>query len=113
MMFAKLDSMIRGWFVGSFQPTLFDTDSCEVAVKHYQRGDSEESHLHKLATEVTAIIAGTVRMAGRTLTAGDIVRLEPGEVTDFLALTDATTVVVKVPGAKNDKYLVVSPPNSE
>ena len=38
--------------------------------------------------------------------AGDIIVLEPGEVTSFEAMTDATTVVVKVPGALNDKYVV-------
>lgn len=31
--------------------------------------------------------------------------LEPGEETDFEALSDAVNVVVKVPGAQNDKYL--------
>ena len=35
----------------------------------------------------------------------DIVVLEPGEATDFVALTDASNVVVKVPGAANDKFL--------
>ena len=32
--------------------------------------------------------------------------IEPGEATDFRALTDATNVVVKVPGALNDKFIV-------
>jgi hypothetical protein len=31
--------------------------------------------------------------------------MEPGEGTDFLALTDAITAAIKIPGAKNDKYL--------
>ena len=37
---------------------------------------------------------------------GDIVVMEPGDVTDFTALTDAVNVVVKIPGANNDKYIV-------
>ena len=36
--------------------------------------------------------------------AGDIVLIEPGEDTDFEALTDVTTVVVKAPSVMGDKY---------
>ena len=32
--------------------------------------------------------------------------MEPGDVTDFEALTDAVNVVVKIPGVNNDKYIV-------
>ncbi len=36
---------------------------------------------------------------------GSIIIMEPGEKTDFLAVTDTITVVVKLPGANNDKYI--------
>jgi len=101
----KLQDMFKGWFVGDFNPSLLRTDACEVAVKSYKAGDSEELHHHKLATEVTLILSGRVRMCGKEWGEGDIVVLEPGEATDFVALTDAVNVVVKTPGAKNDKYL--------
>ena len=101
----KLQDMFKGWFVGDFDPSLLRTDACEVAVKSYKAGDSEELHHHKVATEVTLILSGRVRMCGKEWGAGDIVVLEPGEATDFVALTDAVNVVVKTPGAKNDKYL--------
>jgi hypothetical protein len=44
-------------------------------------------------------------MLGRELGPGDIVVVEPGEVVDFVAITDAVNVVVKVPGALGDKYI--------
>jgi hypothetical protein len=31
--------------------------------------------------------------------------IEPGEAADFEVLEDVTTVVVKYPGAQNDKYM--------
>jgi hypothetical protein len=34
----------------------------------------------------------------------DIVKVNPGVSTDFKAITDVTTVVVKIPGAPNDKF---------
>ena len=101
----KLQDMFKGWFVGDFDPSLLRTDACEVAVKSYKAGDSEELHHHKVATEVTLILSGRVHMCGKEWGEGDIVVLEPGEATDFVALTDAVNVVVKTPGAKNDKYL--------
>jgi hypothetical protein len=45
-------------------------------------------------------------MDGRDLWPGDIAVLEPGEPTDFLALTDAVLVAVKLPAVPGDKYLV-------
>ena len=40
-----------------------------------------------------------------TLKRGDIVKINPGVSTNFEALTDVTTVVVKYPGTINDKYI--------
>ncbi|MEL0022628.1 MAG: hypothetical protein VW934_00130 [Alphaproteobacteria bacterium] len=102
---AQLVDMFKGWFVGDFNPTAFSTDQCEVAVKTYKEGDSDAAHYHKLAHEITLVLNGTVSMLDQTWQSGDIVVIEPGEVSSFTALTDATLVVVKVPGAKDDKYL--------
>jgi quercetin dioxygenase-like cupin family protein len=102
----QLKDMVKGWFVGNIDPTAFETGACEVAVKEYKGGDYEPAHFHKVATETTLILKGKVEMCGKTWEAGDIVVLPPETVTDFRVLTDTTTVVVKVPGALNDKYLV-------
>jgi len=102
---ARLDDMSRGWFVGDFEPSLCKTKEVEVAVKRYDKGDYEQAHYHKIATEITVIVSGEVVMNGQKHSSGDIVVVEPGEVTDFCAVTDAVNVVVKIPGAKNDKYL--------
>lgn len=101
----RLEEMFKGWFVGNFSPTLLQTDACEVAVKRYKAGEQEEMHYHKVATEVTLVLEGRVRMRDRDWGPGDIIVLEPGEATNFEALTDAVNVVVKTPGASNDKYL--------
>jgi quercetin dioxygenase-like cupin family protein len=100
-----LDDMIKGWFVGDFSPAAFSTKDCEVAVKKYKAGDYEGAHHHKVATEITVVVSGKIRMVGKNWGAGDIVVVEPGTVTDFEALTDVVNVVVKVPGATDDKYL--------
>jgi len=101
----KLADMTKGWFVGEFEPTVLKTDAAEVAVKTYEAGTHEPRHMHKVAPEVTLILHGRVRMNDNHYEAGDIVLIDPGEATDFEALTDVTTVVVKVPSVAGDKYL--------
>ena len=59
---AKLKNMERGWFVGNFTPTLCATNDVEVAVKQYCRGDADQSHEQKFATEFSLVISGKVLM---------------------------------------------------
>jgi quercetin dioxygenase-like cupin family protein len=101
----KHQDMIKGWFVGGFTPTALATEAAEVGVKTYAAGASEERHYHKIAHEITMIQSGRVRMNGVEYSSGDIIVIAPGESTDFVVLEDTVTVVVKVPGALNDKYL--------
>ncbi|CNH69876.1 Uncharacterised protein [Yersinia frederiksenii] len=101
-----INEMIGGWFIGAFSPNAFQTKECEVAVKHYPKGACEEEHYHKIATEITCVISGKVLMCGKEWHEGDIIVLSPGESTNFQAIMDSITIVVKLPGALNDKYLV-------
>ena len=105
MKIEKLENFTRGWFVGGFEPTLYKTTDVEVAIQKFNKGDKESSHCHKIATELTVIVSGRAIMKGTLLNSGDIVKIEPGEYTDFEALEDTVTAVVKVPGALDDKYL--------
>lgn len=102
----KLKDMFKGWIVGNFEPSLYKTDDVEVAVKYYNTGDKEEKHYHKVATEITVISKGNVLMNGVMYSIGDIITIEPGEATDFEALSDTITTVIKIPCVKEDKYIV-------
>ena len=101
----KLKDMFKGWLVGNFEPSLYKTDDVEVGVKNYKAGERDEKHYHKIATEITVINSGSVRMNGVEYFAGSIIVLEPNDASDFLAISDTITTVVKIPGAANDKYL--------
>lgn len=106
MKIARIDEMTKGWFIGNFEPSLLKTNAVEVALKKYKKGDYEKAHYHKIATEFTVIVSGRVRMNGKEYIEGDIIVIEPNDSTDFEALEDNTiNVVVKIPGANNDKYL--------
>lgn len=103
---ANLNDMTKGWFIGNFEPSLYKTNDVEVAVKSYKRGDKEAKHYHKLATEFTLILSGKVKMNNKVYSQNQIVKIEPGEATDFECLEDCSNVVVKIPGANDDKYIV-------
>ena len=98
--------MFKGWVVGDFEPTLYNTKDVEVAVKKYNSGDYEPLHYHKIATEITIIGKGKVLMNGKEYKTGDIITIKPGEKTDFKVLEDTLSTVVKLPCVKNDKYIV-------
>ena len=98
--------MIGGWFIGDFEPSAWKTDLFEVAVKEYKAGDKEQKHLHKIAIEFTVIVRGKVKMNSIEYSEGDIIQIDPGNYTDFEAIEDTITVVVKQPSVKGDKYLL-------
>lgn len=102
----KISSMKGGWFVGNFEPSLYKTNDVEVAVKTYKKGEYESAHYHKIATEYTVVVKGKVRMNDVEYQEGDIIVIYPGEATDFCAVEDSVNVVVKIPGANSDKYIV-------
>jgi quercetin dioxygenase-like cupin family protein len=106
MKFFSLKGMIKGWFIGSFTPSLFVTDLFEIAVKRYPPGAKEAPHMHKISTEYTLVVSGKISLNGKEYSEDDIIVIEPGEVSDFSSLTEAITCVVKIPSVKNDKYIV-------
>lgn len=99
----KLGDMLRGWFVGNFEPTAHH-DNFEVGVKRYLKDDEELPHYHILAKELTLILEGRVEIAEQEFEAGDIVVLESFDVAGFKCLKDCTLVIVKTKSVKGDKY---------
>jgi len=102
----NLNDFIKGWFVGCFEPTISKTPHFEVAIKRYNKGEYESSHIHKISQEITVIIEGEVEMNGEKYKKNDILLISPNESTDFKCLTDVITCVVKIPSIKNDKYVL-------
>jgi quercetin dioxygenase-like cupin family protein len=106
MNLTKITDYFKGWVVGNFNPSLFQTKDFEVAIKFYKKGDYEPNHLHKISTEYTVILDGQVEMSGIKYISGDILEIKPNQATDFRALSDVKTVVVKSPSSINDKYII-------
>jgi quercetin dioxygenase-like cupin family protein len=105
MKLERVENFTGGWFIGDFSPSLLATSDFEVCIKHFREGDLEPNHFQARATEFTIVVSGLCRMGTITLSPGDILVLDPGEKSDFLALEDSVIVGIKTPSIPEDKVL--------
>jgi quercetin dioxygenase-like cupin family protein len=105
MLRSKIENYTNGWFIGDFDPAVFRSRDFEVCIKTFKKGDVEEAHFQKSAIEITLVVSGYCRMGTNMLATGDILLLEPGEISDFEALEDSVVLGVKAPSLPKDKVL--------
>jgi anti-sigma factor ChrR (cupin superfamily) len=101
----RIDNFIAGWFIGNFEPTIYQTKDFEVAIKYFSKGDTEPSHKQIIATEITGVINGVISINNQEFQKGDLIRILPGEYADFKCLEDCSLVCVKFPSDPSDKIL--------
>ena len=101
-----ISNFTKGWVIGDFKPTIKNTKDFEIALKSYKKGEYEQSHFHKISTEITIICSGKVEMNGVKYISGDIILIEPNESTDFKVMEDTITTVIKIPSSTSDKYFL-------
>lgn len=106
MRVGKLSDMHRGWIIGNFEPSLFKTDQFEVGILLHPKGQIWPTHFHKLGTEYNILISGTMRLCEVELIPGDTFIVEPYEIAEPIFHEDCLIVCIKIPGNKDDKYLV-------
>lgn len=104
--FQLKDSGDRGWFVGQFERAVYKTSACEVGYQYNYPGEHSAAHTHRIATEINLIASGRVMYNGEEYCTGDILIFEPGDICECDYLEPTYTVVVKIPGVLDDKYLV-------
>lgn len=102
----NLENFTKGWIIGNFSPSLFKTKDIEIAIKAYKSGDKEKTHIHKIATEYTIVITGTIKMLNNIYTNGEIVIIHPNVKNQFECIEDAILLVIKTPSVIGDKYEV-------
>jgi quercetin dioxygenase-like cupin family protein len=99
----KLADMKAGWFVGTFEPSAFKTDACEVCYRVHPKGEVWDMHTHLQTTEINLVTQGHMRFQDRELRTGDVFVVHPWEISNPEFLEDTWIVCVRVPGIKNDK----------
>lgn len=99
-----LNDFTKGWIIGAFTPSIFDTSKFEIAVKYYKQGDKEKKHYHRYATEYTIIAKGKAKFNDLIFEEKNIIVIDPLESVSFEALEDTITTVIKVPSILGDKF---------
>ena len=99
----NLSQFTRGWLVGDFTPSIIRTKDFEFMVRSYIKGDTEASHVHPIADEVSVVVCGVFKMNETILKAGDVVHLSPGDPAYFECIEDGSTAVIKTPSVIGDK----------
>jgi quercetin dioxygenase-like cupin family protein len=106
MRVGKLSDMHRGWIIGDFGPSLYQTSHFEVGILTHPKGEKWAAHYHKVGTEFNVLLAGSMRVCDTELVAGDTFIIEPYEVADPVFHEDCTIVCVKIPSDTQDKYFI-------
>lgn len=106
MEFARIEDFKHGWFIGDFLPSILRTADFEVCFKELPTGTSEALAVQNCSEEVTLVISGIIQVNHREFSAGDIIRIRPGEPADLIVLDNARLVGVKTPSLPNDKRLI-------
>jgi quercetin dioxygenase-like cupin family protein len=101
----NLSNMVGGWFVGNFKPSVLKTAEFEVALKRYVKGDVEAAHYQKIATEISVVVSGKIRLGEMTFHADDIITIPPNVIADFECLEDCVVVAIKTPSLPSDKVI--------
>lgn len=96
--------MVRGWFVGDFEPSAFRTKNFEVGLLSHKKDEKWPEHFHLKAAEINCLISGKMKIKGTEINSGDIFVLEQGEVADPEFLEDCSLIVVKTISDVKDKY---------
>jgi quercetin dioxygenase-like cupin family protein len=100
---AHITDFVKGWFVGNFEPSLLKSNF-EVGLHTHTKGEFHQDHFHKLGTEINLIVEGQLMLNGKIFGPGDIVVLEPYDISQSEYLTDVKLVVVKSISDPTDKY---------
>ena len=101
----SLNQFTNGWFIGNFAPSVHRNEEFEICVKDFRSGEIEKSHFQRVATEITVVLFGRVRMGEMFLKENDILIIEKNEVCDFEAITDCKVLGIKFPSIPDDKVL--------
>ena len=97
MKYSRLQEYTRGWIVGDFLPSILRTKEIEVGIKSFKKGEKEEQ---------TVVISGIIKMYNKILSKNEIILLEPGDLSEFECIEDASLVIVKYPSNPNDKIII-------
>lgn len=98
--------MVKGWFIGDFEPSILKTKDFEVGLLTRYPG-KETPHYHAIATEYNILVSGKMIINDILLEPYTIFIIEPNEIVNPDILEECKILCVKVPSVPEDKYEVL------
>ena len=97
------NSGARGWFIGDFPEAVHRTKDFEVCYQQNPVGTAKP-HYHKEVLEIVLVISGRMLANGQIYSSGDIVIMEPGDISQIEYLEETRLVAIKTPSIPSDKH---------
>jgi dTDP-glucose pyrophosphorylase len=100
------DDFIRGWIVGFFKESIFQTNVYEIGFMYHKKDEKWDYHIHKLADETNILISGSMMVNGIHISSNSIFIISRNQISCPIFLTDCKVLCIKTPSIKNDKYVI-------
>ena len=91
----NISDYLDGWIVGDFIPSLIKTKDTEIGLRRFAPYEYEGFYHRRDTTEYIILVNGQIRVNGKELLKGDIVKILPGEDYDILPLSFSEVLIVK------------------
>jgi dTDP-glucose pyrophosphorylase len=102
----SLQGMVRGWFIGDFEPSLIRTAEFEVTILHFKKGERCAFHVHHEAVEYNHLVSGRLDFNGAIIEAGTTFIIPKDVLACPIYLEESIVVCAKIPSIPKDKELI-------
>lgn len=106
MVIRKLEDYTRGWIIGDFVPSILKTESFEVGIVSYTKGQYWPTHRHNFCNEYNVLLRGLLKINDQIIYPNEIFIINKGEITKPEFLEDCQILCVKVPSIPTDKEIL-------
>jgi hypothetical protein len=101
-----IDSFVRGWFIGDFEPSILRTKTFEMALLKHSKGEKWDFHYHAQADEVNVLLSGRMMLNGYEIRARNVFTIPKKQIACPLFLEDCVVLCIKTPSVIGDKFCI-------
>ena len=101
-----VDSFVRGWFIGDFEPSIIRTKTWEVALLRHSKGEKWDFHYHAQADEVNVLLNGRMMLNGHEIRSRNVFTIPKKQIACPLFLEDCLILCIKTPSVIGDKICI-------
>ena len=101
-----VDSFVRGWFIGDFEPSILRTKTWEMALLKHSKNEKWDFHYHAQADEVNVLLSGRMMLNGHEIRSRNMFTIPKKQIACPLFLEDCMILCIKTPSVIGDKICI-------